>query len=66
MMSPCNFSARSRLKDWELGIQDRRKPECSGHDVQRVTTTKRWWLCKGCGYHFSTLGVRLPKTRCKR
>ena len=47
-------------------LTERRKPECQGHDVQRVSTTKRWWLCNSCGHHFSTVGVRLPNSHCSR
>ncbi len=47
-------------------LTERRETECRGHDVQRVTTIKRWWLCSSCGHHFSTVGVRLPKSHCPR
>lgn len=45
---------------------ERRKPECRQHDVQRVTATKRWWQCCHCNNRFSTVAVRLPKTRCPK
>lgn len=47
-------------------VTEGKRPECSSHDVRRVTTTKRWWVCNGCGDHSSTVGVRLRRTRCRR
>ena len=47
-------------------ITERKRPECRGHDVRPVTTSKRWWTCDSCGDHASTLGVRMPRTGCRR
>ncbi|KAA6429228.1 MAG: MCM10 protein [Trebouxia sp. A1-2] len=45
---------------------ERRHPECRQHEVQRVTATKRWWQCCHCNSRFTTVAVRLPKTRCPK
>ena len=45
---------------------ERRNPECRQHEVQKVTATKRWWQCCHCNNRFTTLAVRLPKTRCPK
>lgn len=40
------------------------------HAGSRVTATKRWWACTGCGHRFTTVGVvypthgRCPNQRC--
>ena len=40
------------------------------HAGSRVTATKRWWACAGCGHRFTTVGVvypalgRCPNQRC--
>jgi len=43
-------------------------PSCraQGHEVRRVTASKRWWRCCGCSHHFSTVGVMQPKNRCPK
>lgn len=43
-----------------------RRPGCSGHSTRRVSVVKRWWVCRGCGDHSYTLGVRLRQGRCRR
>ncbi|KAL0042006.1 hypothetical protein WJX77_000505 [Trebouxia sp. C0004] len=45
---------------------ERRNPDCRQHEVQRVTATKRWWQCCHCNNRFTTVAVRLPKTRCPK
>ncbi len=30
------------------------------HAGSRVTATKRWWACGGCGHRFTTVGVAYP------
>ncbi len=45
---------------------ERRNPECRQHEVQKVTATKRWWQCCHCSNRFTTVAVRLPKTRCPK
>lgn len=47
-------------------LTEYRRTGCKGHNVQRVSATKRWWLCIGCGHHIATVGVRLPTARCPR
>eukprot|EP00891_Asterochloris_glomerata_P006657 jgi/Astpho2/6657/fgenesh1_pg.00101_%23_46_t len=42
------------------------RPECKGHQLARLSATKRWWQCRHCSHKFSTVGVRLPKGRCPR
>ncbi|KAK9830984.1 hypothetical protein WJX81_005397 [Elliptochloris bilobata] len=51
---------------------ERRRPECKAHAGSRVTASKRWWACTGCGHRFTTVGVvypklgRCPSQRCPR
>lgn len=49
-------------------VSERRRPECAAHPhaVERLTATKRWWQCEGCGHRFDTVGVRLPRKGCAR
>ena len=47
-------------------VAERFRPECKGHQLTRLSATKRWWQCLHCSHKFSTVGVRLPKERCPR
>lgn len=47
-------------------ISERRYPECRDHHVTRVTSTKRWWTCSTCKYHFSTVGSKYPAHACRK
>lgn len=49
-------------------VSERRRPECAAHPhaVERLTATKRWWQCEGCGHRFDTVAVRLPRKGCAR
>ncbi len=43
-------------------------PACraAGHELTRLSVSKRWWRCTGCSAHFSTVGVRYPASRCPK
>lgn len=36
------------------------RPGAQAHEGARVTATKRWWTCCGCGHRFTTVGVAHP------
>ena len=38
----------------------------AGHELSRLTATKRWWRCDSCSHHFTTVGVRYPASRCPK
>eukprot|EP00035_Acanthoeca_spectabilis_P011532 m.203342 g.203342 ORF g.203342 m.203342 type:complete len:766 (+) comp15370_c0_seq7:479-2776(+) len=53
----------------ECGITPYFPKSCkaSGHVIDTVKKVKkRWFTCDHCGYHFSTLGKRMPTHLCKK